>query len=219
MEQLTYESVLNLIYQQSTIFSAQLAAQSKDFSAQLAAQSRDFSAKMEEMRNSHIQLEKSLVQLEKRVSQTNKTVADFTNSYGEAVEESVRMHAKNLFRKRGIILNETLPRIVKEDNADRKLYEIDLLLVNTTCAVVVEVKHKFKPDDVDNHLLRLEKIKKNPISSVKGKILYGAISATIIHSEVEKMAMKNGLFVIKHHHKHLSIVNSLNFKPKEWTIF
>ncbi len=146
-----------------------------------------------------------------------KQVAELTDTMGRFAEEQVRPKILELFREKGIELEETHPRVRVERNG-KYLMEIDLLLVNTIYAVVVEVKNTLRQADIDDHVARLEKLQENPSRTIKGTTMYGAVAGMIVSSEVEKYAIKKGFFVIKPKGDGVKISNKTNFKPKEWVV-
>ena len=146
-----------------------------------------------------------------------KQVAEVTDSIGRFAEEQVRPRILAMFRAKGIELEETHPRVRVEKNG-KFLLEIDLLLVNTIYSVVVEVKNTLRQRDVDEHIERLKKLQETPSRSIKGTTMYGAVAGMIVTDEVEKYAIKKGLYVIKPKGDSVEISNRDNFKPKTWEI-
>jgi hypothetical protein len=80
------------------------------------------------------------------------------NRLGEFVEWQVRPAAVRLFKERGIDVNE-LSSDLSVQKGDEGL-EIDLLVVNGSEAIAIEVKSKLTQADVDEHLERLNKFKR-----------------------------------------------------------
>ena len=146
-----------------------------------------------------------------------KKVDEVTDSIGRFAEEQVRPRILDMFRAKGIELEETHPRVTVKKNG-QFLLEIDLLLVNTIYSVVVEVKNTLRQRDVDDHLDRLSKLQETPSRTIKGTTMYGAIAGMIVTDQVEKYAIKKGLYVIKPKGDSVEISNLDSFKPKTWEI-
>lgn len=159
--------------------------------------------------------DRQLAKTDKQLRLLAKQVADVTDTLGRFAEEQVRPRILDLFRAKGIALEETYPRVRVEKNG-QFLLEIDLLLVNTIYSVVVEVKNTLRQKDIDSHLQRLEKLEETPSRSIKGTTMYGAVAGMIITDEVEKYAMKKGLYVIKPKGDSVEISNPNTFIPKTW---
>jgi hypothetical protein len=75
--------------------------------------------------------------------------------------------------------------------------EIDALLENGTQAMVVEVKTTLRQSDIDDHLLRMEKVRKYADEHGDKRQFMGAIAATITDKSTREYALKKGLFVIE----------------------
>ena len=95
-----------------------------------------------------------------------------------------------------------------------------MLLINSNVAVVVEVKSSLSIDDVNEHLERIEKIRKVSPKRIdlSGVTIYGAVAGMIVEGEADKYAYKKGLFVLRQKGNIVEIVNDFKFKPKEWTV-
>jgi len=135
------------------------------------------------------------------------------NRLGEFVEWQVRPAAVRLFEERGIDVNELSADLSVQKGDDG--LEIDLLVVNGSEAIAIEVKSKLTQADVDEHLERLDKFKKLLPRYQNLKIL-GAVAAMVTPSEVARYAYRQGLFVITQSGDNLVILNDQKFKPKAW---
>ena len=65
----------------------------------------------------------------------------------------------------------------------------------------------------------LKKLKKNPIRTLKGTTLLGAIAGMRIEEQADKYAYRQGLYVLKQKGEVVEIANDDKFKPREWRIF
>jgi hypothetical protein len=145
--------------------------------------------------------------------QLNEQLGKLGNRLGEFVEWQVRPAAVRLFKERGIDVTE-LSSDLSVQKGDEGL-EIDLLVVNGSEAIAIEVKSKLTQADVDEHLERLDKFKKLLPRYQNLKIL-GAVAAMVTPSEVARYAYRQGLFVITQSGDNLVILNDQKFKPKAW---
>jgi RecB family endonuclease NucS len=107
-----------------------------------------------------------------------------------------------------------LSRDVSVDNGEEGI-EVDLLVVDTTQAVAIEVKSKLAQRDVDEHLERLGKFKRL-LPRYQNIQLLGAVAAMVAPSEVARYAYRQGLFVITQSGEDLVILNDAKFQPKAW---
>ncbi|MDD5227927.1 MAG: DUF3782 domain-containing protein [Methylococcales bacterium] len=147
------------------------------------------------------------------IKDVNKSVGRLTNRLGEFVEEAVRPSAVRLFRERGIDIHEVQQNI--SANRDGEGLEIDLLVVNNNDVVVIECKSNLSIDDVNEHLERLEKVKRL-LPDHKDKRISGAVAGMVIPANVAAYAIKKGLYVIGQNGEHLELRNDMSFAAKIW---
>ncbi len=110
------------------------------------------------------------------------------------------------------VLSSSLEISVKRDNEG---LEIDLLVVNDTDAILVEVKSKLTQRDVDEHLQRLAKFKRLMPRFRDVKAL-GAVAAMIVPDEVASYGCRQGLFVLVQSGENVIILNDAEFTPQVW---
>ena len=204
----------------------ELEAQSAKSRTELEAQSAKSRTELEaQLAKTDAQLAKTDAQLAKTDAQLDKTgkyikelakeVGNITDSLGRFAEAQVRPKILELFKAKGIELEETYPRVVVKKDG-KFILEIDLVLVNTIYAVIVEVKNTLRQRDVDEHLERIEKLQTLPSKMLKGTSMFGAVAGMIVTDEVENYAIKKGLYVIKTKGDNVEISNKPNFKGKQW---
>lgn len=89
---------------------------------------------------------------DRQLKQVGKQIGELGNRLGEFVEGLVKPAVVRLFRDRGIEVHEVHADIAV--NRHDEGIQIDLLVVNDTEAVLVEVKSKLAQADVDDRLDR-----------------------------------------------------------------
>ena len=144
---------------------------------------------------------------------TNKSIGRLTNRLGEFVEEAVRPAAVKLFRERGIDVHEVHQNV--NSKRDGEGIEIDLLVINNNDVVAIECKSNLSHDDVNEHLVRLEKVKRL-LPDHKNKQIFGAVAGMVIPDNVAAYAIKKGLYVIGQNGDHLELQNQTEFVAKTW---
>jgi hypothetical protein len=149
----------------------------------------------------------------REIKEVNKSVGRLTNRLGEFVEEAVRPSAVRLFRERGIDIHEVQQNVSAKRDGDG--LEIDLLVVNNKDVVVIECKSNLSIDDVNEHLERLEKVKRLLPRYNECQIL-GAVAGMVIPDNVAAYAIRKGLFVIGQNGEHLELRNDISFNAKVW---
>jgi hypothetical protein len=143
----------------------------------------------------------------------NKELGKLGNRLGEFVEYQVRPAAVRLFRERGIDVREISSDISVQTPEEG--IEIDVLVVNGSEAIAIEVKSKLSQEDVDEHLQRLAKFKRL-LPRYQPLNILGAVAAMVTPTEVARYAYRKGLFVITQSGKDLVILNDDKFQPKIW---
>ena len=150
---------------------------------------------------------------ERLVKEISKRIGDLGNRLGDFVQEMVRPALVNLFRERGIDVHEVHPNIYVE--RDGESAEIDLLVVNEQTAIAVECKSQMTIDDVNEHLNRLEKLKRL-LPKYRDVELMGAVAAMVMPNDVARYAYREGLYVLAQSGNTVLIRNDGKFSPKIW---
>lgn len=143
----------------------------------------------------------------------NEQLGKLGNRLGEFVEWQVRPAVVRLFQERGIAVHEFHDGIAVQ-RGDEGL-EIDLLVVDTTEAILVEVKSKLTQPDVDEHLERLSKFKRLMPRYADVQAM-GAVAGMVVPQEVARYAYRKGLFVMAQSGDSVVILNDNSFQPKTW---
>jgi hypothetical protein len=152
---------------------------------------------------------------DRKLKELSKEIGRLGNRLGEFVEGLIKPSIVSLFQQRGIEVHKVL-RDVEAKNRELNLAtQIDLLAVNMTTCILIEVKSRLTPEDVNDHLERLEKFK--PLfPEYKDKQVFGAVAGMVIAEDVEKHAYRQGFFVIGQRGENAVILNDEKFKPKPW---
>ncbi|MBE9175004.1 DUF3782 domain-containing protein [Synechocystis salina LEGE 06155] len=180
---------------------------------QLIESQKETDRRMQETDRRMQETDRQIQETARQIKAVNKELGELGNRLGEFVEWQVRPAAVKLFRERGIAVRE-ISRDVSVDNGEEGI-DIDVLVVDTTQAVAIEVKSKLTQRDVDEHLERLGKFKRL-LPRYQNIQLLGAVAAMVAPSEVARYAYRQGLFVITQSGEDLVILNDAKFQPKAW---
>lgn len=151
--------------------------------------------------------------LRRQNQQLNEQLGKLGNRLGEFVEWQVRPVVVRLFQERGIAVHEFYPGASAQRGNEG--IEIDLLVVNSTEAILVEVKSKLTKADVDEHLERLGKFKR--LMPRYGDVrAMGAVAGMVVPDEVARYAYRQGLFVMAQSGDSVVILNDDQFQPQSW---
>jgi hypothetical protein len=147
------------------------------------------------------------------LSQLSKQLGELGNRLGEFVEHMVAPAVVRLFQAQGIEVHEVYPEAAS--HRDGEDIEIDLLVVNDGTLIAVECKSKLTQEHVDDHLQRMQKLKRL-FPLYKNHQALGAVAAMVMSDSVKNYAQKQGLYVLCQNGECVEIGNSPTFKPKVW---
>jgi hypothetical protein len=152
---------------------------------------------------------------EKLFKETDKKIRKldqlFTSQWGKLVESLVKGDLIKLLKQKGIGVERTTRRA--EGNYQGQNFEFDIIAINGAEMVIVEVKTTLRPDDVDDFHKKLWKAK-TYMPEYHNKIIYGAMAFITADGSSDRMAEKQGFFVIRATGSSSSIVNEPGFQPK-----
>jgi len=150
---------------------------------------------------------------DRQIKEVNQQIGKLGNRLGEFVEWQVRPAVVRLFQEKGIDVHEFMPDVsVKRATGG---IEIDLLVVNATEAILVEVKSKLTQIDVDEHLERLAKFKELMPRYRDVKAL-GAVAGMVVPENSAIYAYHKGLYVLAQSGENMVILNDDKFEPRVW---
>lgn len=150
---------------------------------------------------------------DRQLKQIGRRIGELGNRLGEFVEGLVKPAVVRLFQARGIVVHEVHPDVSVDRHNEG--IQIDLLVVNDSEAVLVEVKSKLAQADVDEHLERLAKFKRMLPRYADVRAM-GAVAAMVVPPEVARHAYRQRLFVLAQTGDSMVILNDDRFQPKAW---
>ena|GEM_PF-282103 len=162
---------------------------------------------------------KSFKETEKLVKETSKQMGLMNNRYGEIVEHIVSPALVKKFRKLGFQFTKIYKnfQIWDENNNDRVIVEIDLILEDGDKVMLVEVKSKPTIEDIQDHIVRVKKVRVNADIKKDNRKFMAAIAGVIIKDNVKEYAFKNGLFVVEPSGKSFIVrAPKSPYEPGEW---
>jgi hypothetical protein len=180
---------------------------------ELSKAHQEFKEEQKALQVAQVETDRILNKLSADVKEVSRSVGRLSNRLGEFVEEAVRPSAVRLFRERGIDVHEVHQNVTSD--REGSAFEIDLLVVNNQDVVAIECKSNLSIDDVNEHLERLEKIKRFLPDHVNKRIS-GAVAGMVIPANVATYAIKKGLYVIGQNGEHLELRNEKSFTAKTW---
>ena len=208
----TYDDILRLFQETDRKFQ-ETTLQFKETDRQMQETDRRMQESDCRLKETERLLKEQSRETDRQIRQVNRQIGELGNRLGEFVEWQVRPAAIRLFRERDIDVHELASDVSIQ--RDGEGLEIDLLAMNHTQAVLVEVKSKLSQGDIDDHLERLGKFKRlmpryQDVSAI------GAVAAMVVPQDVARYAYRQGLFVMAQSGDDMMILNDLSFQPKVW---
>jgi hypothetical protein len=157
--------------------------------------------------------DRQMQETDRKLKEVTTAIGRLGNRLGQFVEEMVRPAAVRVFQARGIAVHQVFPRAYAERDGDAM--EIDLLVVNSSDAVLIEVKSELKVDDVKEHVSRLERFKKL-FPQYAGFRVMGAVAGMVVPEDAARFAYRQGLFVLAQSGETVAIRNDAAFQPGVW---
>jgi vacuolar-type H+-ATPase subunit I/STV1 len=156
--------------------------------------------------------------LDKQLDKLTKDVGGLRNSIGEMTETLIAARLWEKFSDYPYNLKRAYQRVPVYYENNQIATDIDILLSNTEWVMAVEVKNSLhRMDEVDNHIRRMELIRKYPPLETVGKRLVGAMAGGVVKPEVRDYIHSSGFFVLELTGETVSLVKpAIEFTPREW---
>jgi hypothetical protein len=177
---------------------------------------KKFDRLFEELTQKQAEAAEQLARLEKNVDRVSNNVGGLNRSLGALIETLIAARLWEKFPQYG--LGRAYQRIpIYGENNEIKT-DIDILLVNTTMCMAVEVKHELnRTDEVNRHIKRMELIRQYPPELVRGKELMGAMAGGLVDPEVGDYAYRAGFYVLELSGESVRLAGPPEgFAPKKW---
>ena len=159
------------------------------------------------------QMTASRAETDRRLNELGKQIGGLGNRLGEFVEGMIRPGLVRMFKERGLDLHLTIRDLSARREGEAA--QIDLMAIDDTDAVAVEVKSRLTVETVDEHLKRMEKFRRLFPRFADLRVM-AAVAGMVIDDEAVAHAEANGLFVIGHAGDDAVLLNSEGFEPRAW---
>ena len=166
------------------------------------------------MAESRVRMEKA----ERLMDRVAANLGGLNRSMGELIEILIAARLWEKFSDYPYNLKRAYQRVPVFNENHQILTDIDILLSNTEWVMAVEVKHELKrTDEVDHHIVRMERIRKYPPLETIGKRMVGAMAGGVVNPDVRDYIHKAGFFVLELTGESVGLVKpSVEFTPREW---
>jgi len=177
----------------------------------------EFRASMRDLREEMKETDRQMKETDRRLKETDRIVSKLGNRFGELVEHMVIPDIINKFNERGYhftrISNDL---VIKRPGSACADAEVDILLENDDVVIAVEVKSKPDSKDVNEHVNRIEFLRKDADRRNDSRKYQGAIAAAIMVDSVRNYVQKTGFYTIEQSGETLRITVPDDFIPRNW---
>jgi hypothetical protein len=146
---------------------------------------------------------------------TDQVLGRLGNNLGDMMEYMLVPNLPEKFKKFGFTFQVINRRRKIDDNEHDIHAEIDAFLENGTQAMAVEVKVTLRPEDISEHIKRMEKIRKYADLHNDKREFYAAIAAAVIAEDTKTAALRQGFYVIEPSGEDVKITKPFS-APKVW---
>jgi hypothetical protein len=182
------------------------------------AQIAEMSAKVDKAAEAAQKTSEDVAEMSKKVDRVTGNVGGLNRSMGELIETLIAARLWEKFEDYPYNLKRAYQRIPLYDENNIQKTDVDILLSDTEWTMAVEVKRELdKKQDIDEHLKRMELIRKYPPAETVGKKLLGAMAGGVVDPDVRDYAHKSGFFVLELAGESVSLLKPPEgFEPQEW---
>jgi hypothetical protein len=170
----------------------------------------------EENQKRREEADREFQKLRESMKETDRIIGKLGNRFGELVEHLVAPSIREKFNELHFSFENISENHVIHNAEGRCIAEIDLLLENGDIVIAVEVKAKPLEKDVDEHIGRMEVLRRRADARHDTRKFQGAIAGAIMSEAVRNYAHKTGFYVIEQTGDTVKIANPEGFTPGEW---
>ena len=134
---------------------------------------------------------------DRQMKETDRKISKLGSRIGQLIEHFAASNITEKFRTFGYHFTQISRNHSIEDEQGQFLAEIDLLLENGDCAMVVEVKSLLTRTDVKEHKKRLETFRTYSDKRNDKRRFAGAMAAALINKDARIYALENGMYIVE----------------------
>jgi hypothetical protein len=161
--------------------------------------------------------DKQMKETDRQMKETGKRMGEISNRFGEIVEYMIVPNLVEKFRELDFEFTKAGPNVEIADEVHDIFVEIDAFLENGDKAMIVEIKAKPSLRDIDDHVKRMEKLRRYADMRGDKRKYLGAIGGVVFNKHANDYTLKNGFYVIEPSGETLKITSPEGkYSPREW---
>jgi hypothetical protein len=159
----------------------------------------------------------ALMENREQIKAVSEQIGKLGNRFGETIEYMVEPNLVVKFKELGFTFERSQQNTVIRDQEGRIIAEIDVFLENGDRAMVVETKVKPSAADINEHIERMEKMRRYADSRNDKRKYLGAVAGAVFGNNEKTYALKKGFYVIEPSGDTFNIiVPGGDCHPREW---
>jgi alpha-galactosidase/6-phospho-beta-glucosidase family protein len=160
---------------------------------------------------------RQMKETDRKMKETDKKLGELTNRFGTMVEHMVVPNLLAKFKSLGFTFEVAHKNTEIKDEKNKIFVEVDVFLENGDKAMIVEIKAAPTVKDVNEHIARMEKLRKHADLRKDTRKYLGALAGVVTSEPVKTYALKKGLFVIVPSGDTFDIIKPEGkYQVKEW---
>jgi hypothetical protein len=160
--------------------------------------------------------DKRFEEMRQAQKEASRIVGNLGNKLGIVVEHLVLANIREKFNALGYEFTKAGPSVLIEDRKKQIITQIDAMLENGEFALAIEVKTQLNVGHIDEHIERMEKLRRYADDRGDKRKFLGAVAGAIVADNVKEYALKKGFYVIRQSGDTVTIENPKCFEPKTW---
>jgi hypothetical protein len=141
-------------------------------------------------------LKEQIEATDRQMRETDKKVGELTNRFGDMVEHMVVPNLLDKFKALDFTFEVATRDYKIADEKNKIFVEVDAFLQNGDKVMIVEIKATPTTRDVDEHIARMEKLRKYADLHKDNRKYLGAVAGAVTSDSVKNYALKKGFFVV-----------------------
>jgi predicted AAA+ superfamily ATPase len=153
----------------------------------------------------------------KQLKETHRAIDRLSSRQGELIEHIVLPNIIEKFNALGYVFTREGPSVDIVTSQGRSLTEVDIMLENGDYVLAVEVKTKPKVEDVQDHVTRMEILRRYADEHQDKRKYLGAVAGAIMSDQVRDYALKTGFYVLEQSGDTVKLASPPeSWKPRTW---
>ena len=158
---------------------------------------QDTDRKIQEPTEQMKETDRKFKETDRKFQETDRKISKLGSRISQLVEHFVASNILEKFKELGYDFSRISRNHIIEDEQGRFLSEIDLLLENGDCAMVVEVKSLLTLADVKEHHKRLKTLRIYADKHNDTRKYAGSAAGALINKNALEFALQSGFYVIR----------------------